>query len=105
MNGTYLARGFNLKQDSHFAWNQSLEAAFQHSKQVIVELVRDGITAYEKDHIPCLTSDWNKEGMSFLLLQKYCSCTTHKAPVCCLPNQLGLWKTPTASLQRGKTPP
>ena len=72
-----------VKRDSHFTWDQGLEAAFRHSKQVIVDLVRNGIATFEKDRITCLAPDWSKEGMGFLLLQKHCSCTTDRAPVCC----------------------
>ena len=71
-----------VKRDSHFAWDQGLEAAFQHSKQVIVDLVRNGIATFEKNCITCLAPDWSKEGMGFLLLQKHCSCTTDRAPIC-----------------------
>ena len=72
-----------VKWDSQFAWNKSLEDASQHSKQVIVDLVRKGITTFKKDRVTCLTPDWSKEGMGFLLLQKHCSWTTDKALVCC----------------------
>ena len=70
-----------IKQDAHFAWNQSLEAAFQHSKQIIVDLVRKGIATFEKDHVTSLAPDWSKNGKGFLILQKHCSCTPDKAPV------------------------
>ena len=43
-----------VKRDSHFTWDQGLEGAFQHSKQVIVDLVRNGIATFEKDRITCL---------------------------------------------------
>ena len=59
-----------------------MEAVFQHSKQVIVDLVQNGIATFEKHHVTCLTPDWSKELMGFLLLQKH-SGTTDKAPICC----------------------
>ena len=37
---------------------------------------------FRKNRVTCLAPDWSKEGMGFLLLQKYCMCTTDKAPVC-----------------------
>ena len=72
-----------IKRDSHFVWDRGLEAAFRHSKQVIVDQVRNGIATFEKNRITCLAPDWSKEGMGFLLLQKHCSCVTNRAPVCC----------------------
>ena len=67
-----------VKRDSRFVWDQGLEVAFRHSKQVIVDLVRNGIATF-KNRIKCLAPDWSKEGMGFLLLQKHCSCTTNSA--------------------------
>ena len=60
-----------VKRDSHFVWDKSLGDAFKYSKIVIVDLVKKGISTFEKNRVPCLTSDWSKEGMGFLLLQKY----------------------------------
>ena len=62
-----------VKRDSHFAWNKSLEDAFQRSKEVIVDLVHKGIATFEKDWVTCLALNWSKEGMGFLILQKQCS--------------------------------
>ena len=72
-----------IKRDSHFIWNKSFKDAFEHSKKVIVNLVRKSISTFEKDQATCLAPDCSNEGMGFLLLQKYCSCTIDKAPVCC----------------------
>ena len=72
-----------VKQNSKFAWNQSLEDAFKDSKQVIIHLVKKGVATFDKDRLTCLAPDWSKEGMGFLLLQKHCQCTVEKAPVCC----------------------
>ena len=72
-----------VKRDSHFIWNKSLEDAFEHSKKVVINLVQKDISTLEKDQATCLAPDWSKEGIGFLLLQRYCSCTINKAPVCC----------------------
>ena len=72
-----------VKKDSKFIWNQTLEEAFQKSKQVIVKLVREGVSTFDTKKITCLAPDWSKEGMGFLLLQKHCTCAIEKAPVCC----------------------
>ena len=72
-----------VKRDSHFVLDKSLEDAFEHSKKVIIDLAKKGISTFEKNLLTCLTPDWSKEGIGFLLLQKYYIWTTDKAPVCC----------------------
>ena len=72
-----------VKQNSKFAWNQSLEDAFKDSKRIIIHLVQKGVATFDKDSVTCLAPDWSKEGMGFLLLQKHCQCTVEKAPICC----------------------
>ena len=72
-----------VKKSSRFSWNQTLEKAFQESKQVIVKLVRQGISTFDINRVTCLASDWSKDGMGFLLLQKHCTCAIDRAPVCC----------------------
>ena len=72
-----------IKRVLHFVWDKSLEDAFEHSKKVIVDLVKKSISTFEKNRVTCLAPDWSKAVMGFLLLQKYCMCTTDKAPVCC----------------------
>ena len=72
-----------MNPNSKFQWSQSLEDAFQHSKSVIVDLVNEGITTSDINRKTCLAQDWSKQGMGFLLLQKYCDCPDDKAPTCC----------------------
>ena len=48
-----------VKKDSHFVWNKSPNDTFQHSKQVIVDLVQKGIATFEKDQMICLTPGTN----------------------------------------------
>ena len=36
-----------VKKSSRFSWNQTLEKAFQESKQVIVKLVRQGVSTFD----------------------------------------------------------
>ena len=72
-----------VKKSSKFSWNQTLEKAFQESKQVIVKLVRQGVSTFDINRVTCLAPDWCKDGMGFLLLQKHCTCPIDRAPVCC----------------------
>ena len=72
-----------IKAKSEFIWNDALQQAFNESKKVIINLVKKGVTTFDLKRVTCLAPDWSKEGMGFLLLQKYCPCTLDKAPVCC----------------------
>ena len=65
-----------------FEWNEELDSAFEKGKQEIVEKVIEGIQLFELNRDTCLQVDWSKEGIGFLLLQKYCKCTSIN-PRCC----------------------
>ena len=71
------------KKYTYFVLNENLEKAFQQSKQIIVGLVKKGVTTFDTNRVTCLTPDWSKEGMGFLLLQKHCTGPTEKASVRC----------------------
>ena len=72
-----------VKKNSNFTWDETINEAFSQSKQVIVNLVKDGISSFDTNRITCVATDWSKDGMGFLLLQKHCKCTLDKAPICC----------------------
>ena len=72
-----------IKSKSEFHWNATLENAFNESKNIIIQLVKEGVSTFDVNKVTCLAPDWSKQGMGFLLLQKYCSCPLTKAPVCC----------------------
>ena len=72
-----------VKKNSVFTLNESIESAFTQSKQVIINLVKDGISTFDINRITCLAPDWSKDGMGFLLLQRHCKCPLDKAPICC----------------------
>ena len=71
-----------IKPNTPFYWDDQLEDLFQKSKLELINCVKQGIQAFDCDQIT-LQSDWSKEGIGYLLLQKYCSCSLDKAPVCC----------------------
>ena len=71
-----------LKPTSEFSWTDELDEAFKESKDVIVEAVKDGVMTFEMGRTTCLATDWFKQGMGFVLLQKYCSCK-ERTPICC----------------------
>ena len=41
-----------------------------------------GVETFEMWRTTCLATDWCKEGVGFVLLQKYCDCTK-LTPICC----------------------
>ena len=72
-----------VKKNSIFTWNENIQEAFTHSKQMIINLVKDGISAFDTNRMTCLAPDWSKDGMGFILLQKHCKCSLGKVPICC----------------------
>ena len=72
-----------VKKSSRFSWNQTIEKAFQESKQVIVKLVRQSVSTFDINRVTCLVLDWSKDGMAILLLQKHYTCAINRSPVYC----------------------
>ena len=49
----------------------------------MIEKVKDGVKSFELERITCLQTDYQDEGIGYLLLQKYCTCSLEKVPTCC----------------------
>ena len=64
-------------------WDSQLEAQFRQSKEVICKLARDGLAYFECTRPTIAITDWSKEGIGFVVLQQYCSCTSTDTPFCC----------------------
>lgn len=71
-----------LKQKQGFYWDETLETLFEKSKMEIVQKIEEGVRSYEVGRTTCIATDWSKEGIGFLLLQKYCNCPG-RSPTCC----------------------
>ena len=71
-----------IKPNQQFYWDDNLEMLFESSKNMIINLVKDGIKSFDLARQTCIQPDWSKEGIGYLLLQKHCQCT-QKSPVCC----------------------
>ena len=71
-----------LKPSSEFNWTETLQEAFEESKKIIVDAVKEGVMTFEMGRTTCLATDWSKYGVGFVLLQKYCDCK-EKTPICC----------------------
>lgn len=71
-----------LKPGQLFEWNEHLNQLFTETKSLIIHELRRGIEIFDKRRPTCLATDWSKDGLGFLLLQKHCSCANIK-PLCC----------------------
>ena len=63
-----------LSQSTSFEWNEDLETAFERSKEKIMELIKEGVAAFDINMVTCLSPDYSKEGMGWILQQKICKC-------------------------------
>ena len=89
-----------VKPSTKFYWDERLEKLFQESKDILIRRSIEGIRTFDKSRETCLQTDWCKEGIGYLLLQKYCECPSAKAPVCCKDS----WKLVFASSRFTKGP-
>ena len=71
-----------LKPGTPFEWNSQLDLLFNDTKSLIIEEIQKGIEIFDKKRHTCLATDWSKEGVGFLLLQKHCPCNNIH-PLCC----------------------
>ena len=55
---------------------------FEQTKSAILDSLKHGL-AYFFTTKPALVTDWSKQGISFVILQKHCSCTGEVTPLCC----------------------
>ena len=72
-----------LKKNREWYWDDALNNLFERSRQVIAEKVRKGVTTFEIGRPTCLSTDWSKQGIGFVLTQKSCHCDITNAPMCC----------------------
>ena len=73
-----------VKPGTPFVWNNTLKQLFESCKVKILQQVKQGVVKYDVKRYTCLQTDFSKEGLGYLLLQKYCSCPLENAPVCCV---------------------
>ena len=73
----------DLLKPGQWYWDQTLQDAFNHSKEHICHLIEEEVQSFVPDRHTCLATDWSKQGLGFTLLQKYCRCTLNQAPNCC----------------------
>jgi hypothetical protein len=59
-----------------------METAFRMSNEWIIELIVEGVASFDVDLVTCLSPDYSKQGMGWILQQKTCSCP-EVVPKCC----------------------
>ena len=72
-----------LLKPSKWYWDETLDDLFAKSKIHIAKLVEKGVRSFEINRPTCLATDLSKDGIGFMLLQKFCSCIMDEAPNCC----------------------
>ncbi|XP_077969846.1 uncharacterized protein LOC144424396 [Styela clava] len=72
-----------LKKGSKFIWDDTLQSIFEKSKAKLITLCEEGIKSFDLHRPSLIQCDWSKDGIGYLLLQKYCTCGTNEAPNCC----------------------
>ena len=64
-----------LSPKNQFIWNEELDTAFQKSKDIIIDAIKEGVEIFDLNRPTCLRPDWSKTGIGFFLSQKHCSCS------------------------------
>ena len=59
-----------------------METEFRMSKERIIELIVEGVASFNVDLVTCLSPDYSKQGMGWILQPKTCSCP-EVVPTCC----------------------
>ena len=72
-----------IKPNNKFYWDATLTDLFVKSKQQLIEKVKEGVKAFELGRRTCIQTDWSKEGIGYLLLQKHCKCSKESDLHCC----------------------
>ena len=71
-----------LIKSRKFYWDESLQTLFDNTKLEIIKRVENGIKMFDCRKATCLSTDWCKIGMGFLLFQQMCNCQPIEGPDC-----------------------
>lgn len=74
-----------LKRFSHkkVYWDEQLQHKFEEAKRVPSKLAQRGLRYYDKDRPTELLTDWSRNGMGFVAMRQYCSCSERDTPFFC----------------------
>ena len=64
-------------------WDTNLQSAFDKAKLEICNVVSTGLAYYDTTKDTAVVTDWSREGLGFVILQKHCECTLEDLPLCC----------------------
>merc|ERR1712215_555490 len=56
-----------LKPSTPYVWTDELDKAFRDSKHKIINLVREGVNQFDVDRHTCLSTDYSKSGIGWVL--------------------------------------
>ena len=68
-----------VKPVKTWIWIPTLKEEFRKAKEEIINRVKDGVKAYDVNKLMCVSRDWSKIGVGFLVLQKHCNCPLTEA--------------------------
>ena len=72
-----------LLKPGEWYWDDTLDQAFAKSKSAILSSIEQGVRTFEPRRPTCISTDWSKTGLGFILSQKHCRCDMKSAPRCC----------------------
>ena len=72
-----------VKPNSIFQWTPELKQLFEEAKGKILQQVKTGVRQYDINRTTCIQTDFCQNGLGYLLLQKFCTCSLERAPLCC----------------------
>ena len=64
-------------------WDSSLQELFLKTKSEICDIATQGLTFYDTKRNTTIIADWSKKGISFVVMQQYCKCSSNGPPTCC----------------------
>ena len=70
------------QKNGKFYWDDVLDSLFDQSKTKIINTIKDGVRSYEMNRPTCISTDWSKIGIGYLLTQKHCDCPKPYKPDC-----------------------
>ena len=56
---------------------------FEQTKSSILDSLKHDLAYFDTTKQTALVTDWSKQGIGFVVLQKHCSCTGEGPPLCC----------------------
>ena len=68
-----------LSSKKEFTWNTDLQREFEVARQTIGDKVEEGVKLFKVGQTTALVTDWSKESLGYVLLQKICTLHVQQA--------------------------